>query len=95
MLKLNVTRYAPIVVPTKFSSWPRLIMKTARVMSLEYVPRTQWLDENAKRSLWKMAEIVSVGGSIRNALLSFDIRVPASSWTFHQCPGSGFGSYHQ
>ena len=79
VLKLNVTRLAPIVVPTKFSSWPRLIMTTARVMSLEDVPRTQWLDENAKRGLWKMAEIVSVGGSIRNAPLSFDIRVPTSS----------------
>ena len=79
VLKLNVTRLAPIVVPTKFSSWPRLIMTTARVMSLEDVLRTQWLDENAKRGLWKMAEIVSVGGSIRNAPLSFDIRVPASS----------------
>ena len=79
VVKLDVTRLAPIVVPTKFSSWPRLIMTTARVMSLEDVPRTQWLDENAKRGLWKMAEIVSVGGSIRNAPLSFDIRVPASS----------------
>ena len=74
-----LTWLASIVVPTKFSSWPRLIMTTARVMYLEDVPRTQWLDGNAKRGLWKMAEIVSVGGCIRNAPLSFDIRVPASS----------------
>ena len=79
VMTLNATRSAPIVVPTKFSSWPILIMTTARAMSLEDVPRTQWLDENAKRGLRKMPEIVSVGGRIRNAPLSFDIRVPASS----------------
>ena len=43
VLTLNVTRLDPIVDPTKFSSWPRLIRMTARVMSLKDLPRTQWL----------------------------------------------------
>ena len=51
-----------------------MIMTTARVMSLKDVSRTQWLDENAKHGLWKMAKVVREGGRIRNAPLSFDIK---------------------
>ena len=72
---LNVIRLAHIVDPTKFSSWPRLLMTTARVMFLKDVPRTQWLDENAKRGLWKMAEIGRVGGRSQRSAV---IRHPAS-----------------
>ena len=35
VLTLNVTRLDPIVDTTKFSRWPRLVMMTARVMSLK------------------------------------------------------------
>ena len=112
VLTLNVTRLDPIVDPTKFSSWPRLIRMTARVMSLKDLPRTQWLKQFAtkicqhpSRQRIKEAElywiryaqkdvdmedkhisklnpfaddkqVVRVGGRIRNAPLSFDIRHP-------------------
>ena len=61
VLTLNVIRLAPIVDPTKFSSWPHLVMATACVMSVkDVVARAQRLDENAKRGLWKMAKVVRV-----------------------------------
>ena len=71
VLTLNAIRLAHIVDPTKFSSWPRLLMTTSRVMFLKDVPRTQWLDENAKRGLWKMAEIGRVGGSSSSSSILF------------------------
>ena len=74
VLTLNVTWLAPIVDPTKFSSWPRLVILAIRVVALKDVPRTQQLDENAKHGLWEMAEVVRVLGRIRNAPLSFDIQ---------------------
>ena len=49
-------------------------MATTRVISLKDVHRTQWLDENAKRGVWRMAEVVRVGGRIRKVPLSFDIQ---------------------
>ena len=56
----------------------------------ENVSRTHWLDVNAKHGLWKMTEVVRVGG--RSAVIRRE--TSTSSWTFHQCLGS-FCSYNR
>ena len=38
-----VSSSAPVVAPEKYSSWPRLKMITARVLSLKDLPKKEWL----------------------------------------------------
>ena len=53
-LKVNpVHEFQPIVDATKFSSWPKLKMITARVLSLKELPRHQWLKQLTRQiSQW-------------------------------------------
>ncbi|XP_054775596.2 uncharacterized protein LOC129284160 [Lytechinus pictus] len=49
-LRINVvSKPSPIVDSTKFSSWCRLKMVTARVLSVKKLPKNQWLKQLAKQ----------------------------------------------
>ncbi|XP_071941047.1 uncharacterized protein [Antedon mediterranea] len=108
-----IPEFERILDPTKFSSWPKLKMVTARVVSLKQLPKNQWLTKlTSQISEWpsphalKEAELLwirqgqaeinfndnnimkldpvfdekegvyRVGGRIKNAPLSYDIRHP-------------------
>ena len=48
---------APFVDPKQFSSWSRLLMVTARVLSLKELPKSQWLRQlTAQISKWPSME---------------------------------------
>ncbi|XP_064644717.1 uncharacterized protein LOC135498391 [Lineus longissimus] len=50
VLALNIVAVEPIIDPTKFSSWTRLVMVTARILSLKNLPKHQWLKQLMTRS---------------------------------------------
>ena len=43
VLAASVKVVDPVIDPTMFSSWSRLIMVTARIMSIKDLPKSQWL----------------------------------------------------
>ncbi|XP_014674684.1 PREDICTED: uncharacterized protein LOC106814838 [Priapulus caudatus] len=45
VLAVNLTTDEPIVDPKKFSSWTRLLMVTARILSLKDLPKCLWLKQ--------------------------------------------------
>jgi hypothetical protein len=45
VLALNIAVAEPIMEQTKFSSWSRLVMVTARILSLKDLPKNQWLKQ--------------------------------------------------
>ena len=113
-LKANaVSQPTPFVDPTDFSSWQRLKMVTARVLSLREIPKKEWLKKLTQQiSQWPSSKLLKeaelywireaqkdvnfqdpnimrldpfydeddkvfrVGGRIRHAPLSYDIRHP-------------------
>ena len=53
----DVCHSTAFVEPTKFSSWPRLKMVTARVLSLKAVPKKEWLKRLTQQiAQWPSAE---------------------------------------
>ncbi|XP_022111565.1 uncharacterized protein LOC110990769 [Acanthaster planci] len=59
-LKVNATSNpAPIVDATEFSSWSRLKMVTARVLSLKEIPKKQWLKQLTQQiSQWPSSKLI-------------------------------------
>ena len=49
VLAVSLTKDKPFVDPKKFSSWSRLLMVTARVLSLKDLPKRLWLKELMKK----------------------------------------------
>ncbi len=45
VLTVRISNSEPILDPTRFSSWPRLVMVTARILSLKDLPKNQWLKQ--------------------------------------------------
>ena len=58
-LRFNVVSKPPIVDATKFSSWSKLKMVTARVLSLKQIPKNQWLKQFTQQiSQWPSSKLV-------------------------------------
>ena len=57
-LRVNVVSKPPIVDTTKFSSWSKLKMVTARVLSLKQIPKNQWLKQFTQQiSQWPSSKL--------------------------------------
>lgn len=53
VLSAGLTTTEPIVDPTKYSNWSRLVMITARILSLKDLPKGQWIKQLCEKlSTW-------------------------------------------